>query len=99
MDAHREIILEALQDYRKWWDFNGPEDVTDREKKAKIDAAISFIESGGKSFQAGDDDKECEEVESHCPLKNEKGICRRDVDARLCQEVWDCRHKNNNKPK
>lgn len=95
LEDHKEIILEALYDYRKWWGFNGPEDETDREKRARIDAAISFIEGGG-SFQAGGDiNNGSREVKLHCPLKNEKTICRQDVDGRLCEAVWDCRNKAN----
>ena len=37
----REIILEALNDYKKWFDSN---DYSDKEKRKAIDEAIKEIE-------------------------------------------------------
>ena len=39
----REIILEALNDYKKWFDSN---DCSDKEKRKEIDEAIKEIEKG-----------------------------------------------------
>lgn len=77
----------------------------DREKKAEEIPLAYLWDSGGEKFvadgSASDDfpDEPEEEVkdrlEIRCPLKNEKGIYRLDVDGRLCEEVWDCGHKQN----
>lgn len=39
MQQHRDIILEALRDYRRWW-----ADEPDNERVKSIDKAIDFIE-------------------------------------------------------
>ena len=46
MDEHNGIILEALEDYRRWFgdDFAGdPEDESDNIKIREIDAAIEYV--------------------------------------------------------
>ena len=40
MEQHRDIILEALRDYRRWW-ADEPED----ERVKEIYRAIAFIET------------------------------------------------------
>ena len=44
MDGHREIILEALEDYRRWFadDPNG-KDESDAIKIKAIDEAIEYV--------------------------------------------------------
>ena len=39
IDEHRDIILKALRDYRRWWVDDGPDDTQVRE----IDEAIEFM--------------------------------------------------------
>ena len=57
------------------------------------------IDAGKSVGSESDDfpDKRGEEgdaaLEVRCPLRNQKGICRQDVDGMLCEEVWDCGHK------
>jgi hypothetical protein len=38
MEQHRDIILEALRDYRRWW-----ADEPENERVKEIDMAIEFI--------------------------------------------------------
>ena len=44
IDPHKEIILEALQDYRLWFHEGATEsDNSDKEKLAQIDKAINAL--------------------------------------------------------
>jgi hypothetical protein len=41
MDHHRDIILEALRDYRRWW-----ADEEGNDRCERIDRAIAFLQEG-----------------------------------------------------
>ena len=41
--SEREILLEALWDYRLWW---FEDSVSDREKRSKIDRALALLDGG-----------------------------------------------------
>ena len=39
LDKYRDIILEALRDYRKWW----ADDKENEDRVEEIDRAIAFV--------------------------------------------------------